>query len=203
MEEDDDIQVMEENIIQVDHTQYQTQQGHTEEMAGQNEEAGAVEDEVDNGGSGGPGHNENIGNYEDGYVVHNFNTGDTGEAEQMDTGVEGSVLHKEENEDNSQYNDTAIPEAGAGQEVVIGQNATENEDINCYEDFGKFLTHNRDGSYSCGLCTNIKPSRKRDALNHIENKHFFNVFSYQCPQCSTVLGSKQALSYHKHSYHKK
>ena len=203
VEEDDDIQVMEENIIQVDHTQYQTQQGHTEEMAGQNEEAGAVEDEVDNGGSGGPGHNENIGNYEDGDVVHNFDTGDTGEDEQMDTGGGGTVLYKEENDDNSQYDDTAIPEAGAGQEVVTGQNATENEDIYCYEDFGKFLTHNRDGSYSCGLCTNIKPSRKTDALIHIENKHFFNVFSYQCPQCSTVLGSKQALSYHKHSYHKK
>ena len=40
--------------------------------------------------------------------------------EQMDTGGGGSVLYKEENEDNSQYDDTAIPEAGAGQEAITG-----------------------------------------------------------------------------------
>ena len=48
--------------------------------------------------------------------LHQFDTGDTGEAEQMDTGGVGSVLYKGEKEDDS-------------------QNATENEEISCYEDF--------------------------------------------------------------------
>ena len=197
------------------HSQYQ--EGGESQQAAQSEEARTVDEQVDNnGGSRSPGNKEDLGVHEDGDEARQpkTGTGETGEAEQLGTGGGEMGRYEEEHGDNSQqYDDDIIilePVTGVKLEVPNGRNATENEEsrqeeINCYEDFGKFMTQNDKGSYSCSLCNNnVRPQKQKgNILIHIESQHFPNVFAYNCPQCSTVFGSRSALYTHTNKYHKK
>ena len=49
------------------------------------------------------------------------------------------------------------------------------------------------------LCCSEKGKLKR----HIESKHFPNLFSYQCTDCSHVVGSRKALERHRERVHPK
>ena len=45
--------------------------------------------------------------------------------------------------------------------------------------------------------------KRRDNLRtHVEDQHFRDVFSYPCPDCPMILGSKKLFYNHKHSAHK-
>ena len=70
------------------------------------------------------------------------------------------------------------------------------------QDLDQFLLTSEDGSYYCGICHQAMRDRS-NIKRHIESKHFPNVFSYQCPECSHVVGTKQALLKHKNRIHPK
>ena len=63
------------------------------------------------------------------------------------------------------------------------------------QDLDQYVLSSEDGSFYCGICN--QAMKKKDNLKrHIESKHFPNIFSYQCPECSVVVGSRAALSNH-------
>lgn len=77
-------------------------------------------------------------------------------------------------------------------------------EITCREDFYQYLVDNMDGTFGCGLCNIIKPHKaKENIMQHIESKHFPDMFSYPCSECAVVLGTKKALYRHKQRYHPK
>ena len=70
------------------------------------------------------------------------------------------------------------------------------------QDFDQYILTSEDGSFYCGIC-NQAMNQKGHLKEHIEAKHFPNVFSYQCSECSHVVGSKIALRNHKKRTHPK
>ena len=70
------------------------------------------------------------------------------------------------------------------------------------EDLDQFVLTSEDGSYFCGIC-NQAMSQKSNLKRHIESKHFANSFSYQCPECPHVVGTRKALERHKQNCHPK
>ena len=73
--------------------------------------------------------------------------------------------------------------------------------INSPEDLNQYVLSSGDGFFYCGICNH--QARKTDLKNHIESKHFPHMFSYQCPECSHVVGTKKALQRHKDRSHPK
>ena len=74
--------------------------------------------------------------------------------------------------------------------------------ISSQEDLNKFISRHTDGSFICVICD--KRMRRRDNLRtHVEDQHFRDLFSYPCPDCPMILGSKTKLYNHKKSAHKK
>ena len=73
--------------------------------------------------------------------------------------------------------------------------------INSPGDLDQYVLSSGDGFFYCGICNH--QARKTDLKNHIESKHFPNMFSYQCPECSHVVGTKKALQRHKDRSHPK
>ena len=70
------------------------------------------------------------------------------------------------------------------------------------QDLDQYVLSSEDGSFYCGICN--QGMKKKDNLKrHIESKHFPNIFSYQCPDCSTVLGTRRALERHRENSHPK
>ena len=70
------------------------------------------------------------------------------------------------------------------------------------QDFDQYIVTSEDGSFYCGIC-NQAMNQKGHLKEHIEAKHFPNTFSYQCSECSHVVGSKIALRNHKKRTHPK
>ena len=70
------------------------------------------------------------------------------------------------------------------------------------QDLDQYVLSSEDGSFYCGICS--QAMKKKDNLKrHIESKHFPNIFSYQCPDCFTVLGTRKALERHRENSHAK
>ena len=66
----------------------------------------------------------------------------------------------------------------------------------------QYILNSEDGSFCCGIC--YQAMNKKDNLKkHIEARHFPNVFSYQCSECSFVVGNKKALHNHIRLKHPK
>ena len=75
-------------------------------------------------------------------------------------------------------------------------------DIRKPKDLEQYIFTSEDGSMFCGICQQTQ--NRRDHLReHIEAKHFPNIFTYQCSQCSFVVGSKKALYNHNQRAHPK
>jgi len=71
------------------------------------------------------------------------------------------------------------------------------------EDFDKFMEKEPTAyGYFCNICQMYRKRQKSDVRNHIESKHFPNMFSYSCDQCDYVAGTNKALSRHVQNVHK-
>ena len=70
------------------------------------------------------------------------------------------------------------------------------------QDLDQYILTSEDGSYYCGICHQAMRDRS-NIKRHIESKHFPNVFSYQCPECPHVVGTKRALQRHRERIHPK
>jgi len=96
--------------------------------------------------------------------------------------------------DNTQYG-VAGSMGGQAMDTSKGEIATP-------EDFNKFIERNASGPY-CGVCNQFFNKSVTNVRNHVESKHFPNLFSYQCNQCDMTLGTQKALDVHRQRNHKK
>jgi len=62
-------------------------------------------------------------------------------------------------------------------------------------DFGKT-------KYVCTLCNKFSHLYRTNVRNHVESKHFPNVFSYECEHCGESFPSKSIVQQHRHKMHK-
>jgi len=56
--------------------------------------------------------------------------------------------------------------------------------------------------YVCTLCNKFGHQSKTNVRNHVESKHFPNVFSYTCEQCGQSFPSKNNVQLHRSRVHK-
>jgi len=112
---------------------------------------------------------------------------------------EGDMQYEEGYDDYGQYDDSAIVEGTPGHDAAKGS-------INCPEDFDKYILKelNENGHgylHKCGICLQFSNKSSGHVRNHLESKHFPNTFSYACPFCDMVLGTRKALEVHRQRKH--
>ena len=74
--------------------------------------------------------------------------------------------------------------------------------VACEDDFGQYIVREpQDRGYYCAICEQFRRRPVGDVRNHVESKHFPNSFSYPCPDCGDVLGTRKALERHKQRIH--
>ena len=56
--------------------------------------------------------------------------------------------------------------------------------------------------YVCTLCNKFSHLYRTNVRNHVESKHFPNVFSYECEHCGESFSSKSIVQQHRHKMHK-
>ena len=70
-------------------------------------------------------------------------------------------------------------------------------------DLMQYVTRDlQDKKFYCTICNVFSHLKAACTRNHVEAKHFPNVFSYECPVCSQSFHSKISLNGHKASKHK-
>ena len=70
------------------------------------------------------------------------------------------------------------------------------------EDLLQYIDKDQLGNHLCMLCNDFKHKSRANVRNHVESKHFTNLFVYECDVCGKTAASQQALHRHKSSYHK-
>jgi len=56
--------------------------------------------------------------------------------------------------------------------------------------------------YVCVICKNFFHQGRNNVRNHVESKHFPNLFVYKCDLCDKTVPSKASLQMHKHKAHR-
>ena len=56
--------------------------------------------------------------------------------------------------------------------------------------------------YICTLCSKFSHSSRTNVRNHVESKHFPNMFSYACELCGQAFPSKNNVQLHRSRVHK-
>ena len=57
--------------------------------------------------------------------------------------------------------------------------------------------------YYCNICRQFSNRGSANVRNHVEAKHFPNMFTYSCELCDMTFGKKTALYNHRKNIHKK
>jgi hypothetical protein len=57
--------------------------------------------------------------------------------------------------------------------------------------------------YYCGICSQFSNKGAANVRNHVEAKHFPNMFTYSCELCEKTFGKKTALYNHRRNMHTK
>jgi len=70
------------------------------------------------------------------------------------------------------------------------------------EDLLQYIGKDQLANHLCMLCNDFKHKSRANVRNHVESKHFTNMFVYECDICGKTAASQQALHRHKSSYHK-
>jgi len=121
-----------------------------------------------------------------------------GQLQQLDDSMYGA---------DDSYEDYGGYDANQGYEAAQGIEAMAMVDqakgnISSPEDFKKYLERDATGPY-CGICQQFDNKSVTNVRNHVEYKHFPNVFNYQCNQCDMSFGTNKALDIHRQRTHKK
>jgi len=99
--------------------------------------------------------------------------------------------------DGSMVDAGMMPQAG-----VDGNKGPTSASISRPEDLLQYIGKDQFGNYLCMLCNDFKHKSRANVRNHVESKHFTNMFIYECDICGKTAASQQALHRHKSSYHK-
>ena len=73
--------------------------------------------------------------------------------------------------------------------------------VNSPEDFKKYIIKGAEGP-CCGICYEFSHKSSYCVRNHIESKHYPNLFTYTCQQCDKTFGTNTALNRHNQRNHK-
>jgi len=57
-------------------------------------------------------------------------------------------------------------------------------------------------NFVCTICKTFSHLYRTNVRNHVESKHFPNMFSYECEHCGQTFPSKNSLQIHRHRVHK-
>jgi len=58
------------------------------------------------------------------------------------------------------------------------------------------------GKYICGICKTFSHAGKSHVRNHVESKHFPDMFTYNCDQCDKIFSTKNGVANHRSVAHK-
>ena len=58
------------------------------------------------------------------------------------------------------------------------------------------------GRNYCRLCNNFSHSGRSHVRNHVESKHFPDIFTYECDQCDRTFTTKNGVANHRSVAHK-
>ena len=72
---------------------------------------------------------------------------------------------------------------------------------NQIEDFDNFIIKEGVGVYTCTVCSFVQKSLPA-ARNHVESKHFPDIFTYSCPACDKSFKTNNADQWHMRNLHK-
>jgi len=59
-----------------------------------------------------------------------------------------------------------------------------------------------DSKFYCTLCSKFSHQTRANTRNHVESKHFPNMFHYQCDQCEMSFNTKSNLAMHRSRKHR-
>jgi len=105
-------------------------------------------------------------------------------------------------EDYGQYTDDYN---GQGMEQHAGGAATKGGDLNMRDPSELFqfvVKSDVSGKYTCGLCKTFSHAGKSHVRNHVESKHYPDVFTYECDQCEKTFSTKNGVANHRSVAHK-
>jgi len=129
----------------------------------------------------------------------------TQQLQQMDDSLQ--YAGDESYDDYGQYGaeggyDAGIVDPGA-QDANKGNFSTEelSGTVASPEDFKKYIARNDSGPV-CGICYQFSNRSVTNVKNHIESKHFPNLFTYTCKHCEMTFGTNTALEIHTRRTHK-
>jgi len=118
--------------------------------------------------------------------------------------ADDSLIYDDNYDDYGQY--------AEDQGDLTGQQMTMGADTNAgvsFQDPSELLQYvERDLSdtsrtkYVCIICKNFFHQGKNNVRNHVESKHFPNLFVYKCDLCDKSVPSKASLQMHKHKAHR-
>ena len=58
------------------------------------------------------------------------------------------------------------------------------------------------GKHTCKLCNAFSHSGRSHVRNHVESKHFPDIFTYECDQCDKTFSTKNGVANHRSAVHK-
>jgi len=107
-------------------------------------------------------------------------------------------------EDYGQYDADQSYEGSMMETGMMGQAGADGNKgtISRPEDLLQYIGKDQLGNHLCMLCNDFKHKSRANVRNHVESKHFTNLFIYECDICGKTAASQQALHRHKSSYHK-
>jgi len=59
-----------------------------------------------------------------------------------------------------------------------------------------------DSKFHCSLCDKFSHQTRANTRNHVESKHFPNMFLYQCDQCEMSFNTKSNMAMHRSRKHR-
>jgi len=114
--------------------------------------------------------------------------------------ADDSLIYDDNYDDYGQY--------AEDQGDLTGQQMTMGADTNAgctFEDPSELLQFVRkdqtDQKFHCSLCDKFSHKYSSCTRNHVESKHFPNMFSYPCDQCDMIFSTKTNFSMHRSRKH--
>jgi len=106
--------------------------------------------------------------------------------------------YDEQYEDYGQYEDQSY---GGLDTSMGGAEGNKGKTFQDPEELFQFVGKHAEKGYECTLC-NIRFQARVTVRNHVESKHFPNMFTYTCQVCFKEMTSKNAKDTHMSIYHR-
>jgi len=106
--------------------------------------------------------------------------------------------YEEQYEDYGQYEDQSY---GGLDTSMGGAEGNKGKTFQDPEELFQFVGKHAEKGYECTLC-NIRFQARVTVRNHVESKHFPNMFTYTCQVCFKEMTSKNAKDTHMSIYHR-